>query len=98
MSNYYENEKAQTKILDVLKFESKYDEDVFRRLPLTDRQKEQILFDMLPELNEYKNIFGCNTPPLCGDSKPDIFKKNIGRNIKECQEKKTISPSSSNQS
>lgn len=78
MSNYFENEKAQTKILDVLKFESKYDEDIFHRLPLTDRQKEQILFDMLPELNEYKNIFGSN--------------------IKECQEKKTINPSSSNQS
>jgi hypothetical protein len=72
MTNYFENEKAHTKILDVLKFESKYDEDIFNRLPLTDRQKEMILFDIVPELKEYKNIFGSNIKE-CQEKK----KKNI---------------------
>jgi hypothetical protein len=67
--SYFENEKAHTKILDVLKFESKYDEEVFNRLPLTDRQKEQILFDIVPELKEYKNIFGSNIKEECQEKK-----------------------------
>jgi hypothetical protein len=52
--------KAMTDILKVLKFDNKGDEEVFNRLPLTDRQKEQLLFDTLPELKDFKKIFGTN--------------------------------------
>jgi hypothetical protein len=52
--------KALTDILKVLKFDNKGDEEVFNRLPLTDRQKEQLLFDTLPELKDFKKIFGTN--------------------------------------
>ena len=50
--------KALTDILKVLKFNSKQDEEIFGRLPLTDRQKEELLFDTLPELKDFKKIFG----------------------------------------
>ena len=54
-----ENE-ALTDILKALKFKTKEDERVFNLLPLTDLQKEQLLFDTLPELKKYKKIFGFN--------------------------------------
>lgn len=53
-------EKARTDILKVLRFNNKYDEDIFGRLPLTDRQKEEMLFDTIPELKDFKKIFGTN--------------------------------------
>jgi hypothetical protein len=52
--------QAITDILKVLRFNNKYDEKIFNSLPLTDRQKEQMLFDTIPELKDFKKIFGSN--------------------------------------
>ena len=52
--------QALTDILKVLRFNNKYDEKIFNNLPLTDRQKEQMLFDTLPELKDFKYIFASN--------------------------------------
>lgn len=46
-------EKALTNILEVIKFELKEEEENFKMLPLSDFQKEELLFDYIK--NEQKN-------------------------------------------
>jgi hypothetical protein len=48
-------EKALTNILDIIKFELKEDEENFKMLPLSDFQKEELLFDYLKE--DKKELF-----------------------------------------
>lgn len=48
--------KPFTDILKLVKFPNKAEEELFNRLPLTDRQKEELLFDSIPELKEYSHL------------------------------------------
>lgn len=48
--------KPFTDILKLVKFPNKAEEEIFHRLPLTDRQKEELLFDSIPELKEYSHL------------------------------------------
>ena len=46
--------KAKTNILDHIKFVNVQDEQVFKRLPLSDKQKEQLLFQIYLPPEEIK--------------------------------------------
>lgn len=48
--------KPFTDILKLVKFPNKAEEELFNRLPLTDRQKEELLFDSIPELKQYSHL------------------------------------------
>jgi len=48
--------KPFTDILKLVKFPNKAEEEIFNRLPLTDRQKEELLFDSIPELKQYSHL------------------------------------------
>jgi hypothetical protein len=48
-------EKALTNILDIIKFELKEDEENFKMLPLSDFQKEELLFEYLKD--DKKELF-----------------------------------------
>jgi len=43
------NKKAETNLLDLLKFKTKTDKEVFDRLPLSDYEKEKMMIDILKE-------------------------------------------------
>ena len=54
-------EKALTNILDIIKFELKEDEENFKMLPLSDFQKEELLFEYLKDdkkelYEKYQNV------------------------------------------
>lgn len=54
-------EKALTNILDIIKFELKEDEENFKMLPLSDFQKEELLFEYLKDdkkelFEKYQNV------------------------------------------
>ena len=49
-------EKALTNILDIVKFELKEEQNNFNLLPLSDFQKEELLFDYLKDKPEYKEL------------------------------------------
>ena len=54
-------EKALTNILEIIKFELKEDEENFKMLPLSDFQKEELLFEYLKDdkkelFEKYQNV------------------------------------------
>ncbi len=49
-------EKALTNILEILKWELKEDENNFNLLPLSDFQKEELIFDYLKDNPEYEEL------------------------------------------
>ena len=50
-------EKALTNILDIVKFELKEEQENFKMLPLSDFQKEELLFDYLKDKKNYNEIY-----------------------------------------
>jgi len=50
-------EKALTNILDIVKFELKEEEENFKMLPLSDFQKEELLFDYLKDNKNYNELY-----------------------------------------
>lgn len=49
-------EKALTNILQILKWELKEDENNFNLLPLSDFQKEELIFDYLKDNHQYEEL------------------------------------------
>ena len=49
-------EKALTNIFEILKWELKEDENNFNLLPLSDFQKEELIFDYLKDNDQYEEI------------------------------------------
>lgn len=49
-------EKALTNILEIVKFELKEEQDNFNLLPLSDFQKEELLFNYLKDKPEYQEL------------------------------------------
>ena len=49
------NKKAETNLLNIIRFKNKTDKFVFDRLPLSEYQKEQMVMEIIKEIDSVKD-------------------------------------------